>query len=177
MDDGNPMVANGETAQVNDPEIGQAGGDHQVTQSGWIGEMTFVQEKAATFLVGEKGFDLEAFFVPVQGFMGQIKVGDQVQRVGVPAFPGGNHRHGTVAFLSKPDLRDADEIIDLEAQFLKRKQVVFFKQFDIFGGAAHVAPTFALQRRLQCDAIEFAIAQEDHLGTFRQNGVKLVEQL
>lgn len=52
------MVADGETAQVHDPEIGQAGGDHQFAKPSCIGQVTFVQEKAATFLVGEIGFNL-----------------------------------------------------------------------------------------------------------------------
>ena len=38
--------------------------------------MTFGEVKAATFFIQKEGFDLEAFFVPVAGFVGQGEIGN-----------------------------------------------------------------------------------------------------
>ena len=72
-----PIFSNGDDAQIDDPQIGQTGGDHEDTQALWIRQMAFVEIKPTAFLVGEKGFDLKTFFVPINGFVRQFEIGDQ----------------------------------------------------------------------------------------------------
>ena len=72
-----PIISNGEDAQIDDPQIGQTSGNHQDAQALWIRQMAFVEIKPTAFLVGEKGFDLKTFFVPINGFVRQFEIGDQ----------------------------------------------------------------------------------------------------
>jgi len=46
--------------------------------------MAFMNKEPSTFLVGEKGLDLEPFFVPIATFGGQLEIGDQEDRFCVP---------------------------------------------------------------------------------------------
>jgi hypothetical protein len=56
MDDRCPLVTLGNKAQKNDPDVSQTSSDHQPAQTLWFIDMAFVQVKAPTFLIREKGF-------------------------------------------------------------------------------------------------------------------------
>ena len=66
MNDFYPIVSHSNAAQINDPQVGQASGDHQIAQALRVRQMTFVKEEPTAFLIREEGFDLKTFFVPVQ---------------------------------------------------------------------------------------------------------------
>src|SRR4030042_3000857 len=82
-----PMLSRRYETEVHDPQVRQARRNHQRTQAFGLGQMTFMEVKSATFLVGKEGFDLKAFFVPITGFATQIKVGHEKDGVEVTAFP------------------------------------------------------------------------------------------
>ena len=46
-------------------------------------QVTFVQMKAPTFLVREKGFDTETLAIPIEGFFSQFEIRDQILTVRV----------------------------------------------------------------------------------------------
>jgi hypothetical protein len=51
----------GQSAQVDDPQVRQAGRDEQPAEARGIGQMTEMQMKAAAFLVREQGFHINTF--------------------------------------------------------------------------------------------------------------------
>src|SRR6266540_6156405 len=55
-----PLIAHGTDAQIDDPQIRQAGSNQQPTEPGGVAEMAFMDLKAATFQVREKGLDMWA---------------------------------------------------------------------------------------------------------------------
>jgi hypothetical protein len=113
MDQANPIIAKGGQAQENNPEIGQASGDHQRAQALRVREMTFVEVKTAAFLIGEKGFDAKAFFVPMTGGIRQIQIGDQKDGFGIAFLSPGDHGYRAVAFFGKPNVGHTDQVIGL----------------------------------------------------------------
>ena len=135
--------------------------------------MTFMEVKPTAFLIEEEGFNTEAFFVPMAGFVGQVEIGDQVDGFDIPLLPPGDHRHGAIAFFGKPNVGNADHIVGLNEQVIRRKRMILFVQLGILRGAAHILPVHGLQGRLQFDAIEFPIAQEDGLRVHGQNILQL----
>jgi hypothetical protein len=56
MDDLDPAIPFGNHTQIHDPDIGQAGCDHQTRQSRRIRDVTLVQVESPAFLIGEEGF-------------------------------------------------------------------------------------------------------------------------
>ncbi len=52
-----PAIAQRTNPEVHNPQIGQAGNDQQAGESLRVAEMALVEMKAATFLVGEEGFN------------------------------------------------------------------------------------------------------------------------
>ena len=56
MNEGLPLVALSQGAQVNDPQVSQAGGQHQPRNPLGVAQVTAVQLKAPAFLVGKEGF-------------------------------------------------------------------------------------------------------------------------
>lgn len=67
-----PALLAPEHAEIDQPEIGETGGNHDACEPLGIDNATFVQLKAATFLVREKVFNFHAFAVPVTGFFDQV---------------------------------------------------------------------------------------------------------
>ena len=57
-----PIVCMRERAQVNNPQVSQASGEHQPVHTFRIAQVTSVQLKTPAFLVGKEGFDL----IPLQ---------------------------------------------------------------------------------------------------------------
>jgi len=138
--------------------------------------MTFVEIETATFLVGEESFDAEAFFIPMTGFIGQIKVCDQENGFLIPALPPGQHGHWAIPFASNPNVGYADQIAWLKEQFAKGKEAIIFIHLCIFGVAADILAFHRLQGRLQFNPSEFAIPQEDHLRMGWQNVMELPQE-
>ena len=82
-----PILSQCHEAEIDDPQIGQASCDHQGAQAFRIRQMAFVEVKSAAFLVGEEGFDLKTFFVPITGFTGQFEIGHQKDGFQVACVP------------------------------------------------------------------------------------------
>src|SRR6266511_1650559 len=59
LQDRYPVILLGDAAQIHDPQIGQTGRQQQAEHARRLGQMAFVDLKAATFLVGKEGFDPE----------------------------------------------------------------------------------------------------------------------
>jgi hypothetical protein len=57
MDNLDPPVPHSHHTQVNQPDVGQAGRDHQASQSLRVGEMASVQVEYPTPLVREEGLN------------------------------------------------------------------------------------------------------------------------
>lgn len=163
MNDFDPIVPQGHQTQIDDPQIGQASSNHQDTQTVWIGQVTFIKVKPTALLVGEKGFDLKTFFIPIDGLIRQIEIGDQKDRVGVAASPAGNHHHRAIALLGEPNIGDADLLPWSQAQIGERKETIVFVQLRILGRPTDIAKIERLQSRLKLNPIEFSIPKEDGL--------------
>lgn len=56
-----PAMLLGYHAQIDDPDVGQAGCDHQAGQTRRVRDVAFVQVEASALLVREKGFNAVAF--------------------------------------------------------------------------------------------------------------------
>jgi len=135
--------------------------------------MTFVQKKATAFLVGEEGFDLKTFFVPIHGFVGEFKIRDQKERVTVAALPMGNHRHRAIALSGEPNIWNANLIPAAQAQITEREGQPVFVELDILSRATGITQIQSLQGSLQVDAIKFPIAQENRLAVGGQKRFEL----
>lgn len=94
--------SHGSNAEVDDPQVRQASGDHQSCQALGVGQVTFMQIKASVFLVAEEGFDLEAFFVAVPGLIRQVKVGDKINRFRVAFVPNGHDSDWAISQAKRP---------------------------------------------------------------------------
>jgi len=58
-----PAVRLGDSAQIHDPQVGEAGGQHQAQDPRGVAHMAFVQLKPSAFLVGKEGFNVRAFVI------------------------------------------------------------------------------------------------------------------
>ncbi|HEY4690857.1 MAG TPA: hypothetical protein VIK33_16215 [Anaerolineae bacterium] len=113
MNAGLPLVALSQGAQVDDPQVSQAGGQHQPRDPFGVTQVTAVQLKAPAFRVGKEGFDphllrswgrcVHAFAIPVTGSLHAGQDADQVDRLGVAGRPPGNHPHRAVGGLGEQD--------------------------------------------------------------------------
>src|ERR671916_49629 len=83
VDHWQPPITLGAYAQVDDPEIGQTGGNQEPRQPLRIAYVALVQLKAPTFLVRKEGFNVKPVAIPGAGFVHQLQVADQVERVHV----------------------------------------------------------------------------------------------
>ncbi len=70
MDRAHPAVSLRQHAQVDHPQVGQASGQQQTHQPLWSRQMTTVQMKTSTFLVGEERLNCEPFAIPPAGCSG-----------------------------------------------------------------------------------------------------------
>jgi len=77
MNDLDPIFSEGHQTQINDPQICQTRCNHQNAQTVWIGQMTFIEIKPTAFLIGEKGFNLKALFLPINCLIRQFEISDQ----------------------------------------------------------------------------------------------------
>ena len=103
---------------------------------------------------------MKTFFVPIQGFIGQFEIAHQIDRMSKTPFPSGNYRDRAIALLGKPNLWNADLVVELEEQILKRKPSPLFVELRILGSSTHIAPSFGLQGRLELNPIKFSIPQK-----------------
>ena len=83
MDLAIPTVFQTDDAQIDDPDVGQAGGNHQAF---WITDMALVEMEATTFLVGKESFDPHLFAISEASFLHDGQIGDQIDGVLI-AFP------------------------------------------------------------------------------------------
>ena len=73
MDDSYPVILLGHGTEKHDPDVRQAGSDHQPRQLQRVGQMALVQVKATALLVGEEGFNGKPLGIPEAGSRHQIQ--------------------------------------------------------------------------------------------------------
>ena len=104
MNEALPLLPFGDNSQPDDPDVGQTSGDHQAGQALRVSQVTFMQMKASTFLVGKKGFNFEAMPIPVEGFLTQFKVRNQVKRLFEIWLPPTQDQDRAISLLGKINL-------------------------------------------------------------------------
>ena len=64
-----PLVLNTKGTQVDDPNVGKTGCDHEPSQALRIADTALVQVEAPAFLVGKEGFYAHTFAIPETCFL------------------------------------------------------------------------------------------------------------
>ena len=105
MNNTNQVAFDGQDTKGNDPNVSETSGNHQSGEPFWITDVTFVQMKAATLLVGEEGFDAHPLAVETTGLCGQITVGNQVNRFLFALSPPENDQNWTIVTVCELDIR------------------------------------------------------------------------
>ncbi len=171
-----PAVAHGADAEIDDPEIGQAGGDQQAREPCGIAEMALVELEAATFLVGEKGLNMRAFAVQLQGLIQVSHIRHEIDRCGIGRLPDGQEADRPIGRAGHPRWRHGEgfavrrfQITDVALKPIRRKT-------DLRRCPADIPPAQLAQRRLQLGAIKLAITEEDDRGRGRHDRLKLGDQ-
>lgn len=65
MDVRHPALVMRHRPQVNEPQVGQAGRQHQAGHAHRIAHMASIQLKSPAFLVGKEGLNVGSFAIPV----------------------------------------------------------------------------------------------------------------
>ncbi len=171
-----PTVADGADPEIADPKIGQAGGDQQAREPGRIAEMARVELEAATFLVGEKGLNMRAFAIQLQGILQVGDIRHEIDRRVIRRFPDRQQAHRPVGRVGHPRgshgaglAAHRFQITDLAIKSMRRKT-------DLRRGAADILPAQLAQRRLQVGAVELTIAEEDDRSRGRHDGLHVGDQ-
>ena len=120
--------------------------------------MAFMEVKTTRFLVAIENFNLEAFFVPLTGFIRQVEAGDLKDGFLIAALPPGNPIDRTIAFTRKPDIRYVNQIVGLQDQVVEGERFIIFVQLGVLGGAADLLKFHDLLSGLEFNPIELAIA-------------------
>src|SRR2546425_10648171 len=131
--------------------------------------MRFMQMKAATFLVREKGFYPKSLCVQATRLLGCVHIRDQIQGRFTSLCPTTDEHNGTIRFARKPHLRSRDEgaWLATRPQGVETKGLAVPPRRPVATRPAHIRPAFALYRVLQAGPIKCALAEEEHLRTFR----------
>ena len=123
--------------------------------------MAFMEVKTTRFLVAIENFNLEAFFVPLTGFIRQVEAGDLKDGFLIAALPPGNPIDRTIAFTRKPDIRYVNQIVGLQDQVVEGERFIIFVQLGVLGGAADLLKFHDLLSGLEFNPNALAIAQKD----------------
>src|SRR5437867_747390 len=99
-----PAVLMRQRTQVNDPQVSEAGGQHQTHYADRITQMAPVQLKTPAFLVGKEGFNVGTFAIPDASRLDARQVTHQVNRRIIGSLPPSNDHHRTISLLSKQNL-------------------------------------------------------------------------
>ncbi len=161
MNDPQPAIALCQHPQVNDPQVGQTGGQQQAGEPGGIGQMALLEVKATAFLVGKERLDSEPFAIPPAGFRHELEVGHEIERFPVIAAPPDNHEHRAIRAAGHPHVRQPNVLAGRHIHIRQRQPLALTLDLDVLGGSADVAPAEARQFGLQVGAIKLAIAQKD----------------
>ena len=123
--------------------------------------MRFMQMKASTFLVREKGFYPKALGVQATRLRGCVHIRDQIQGRFTSLGPTTDEHNGTIRFARQPHLRSRDEgaWLATRPQGVETKCLAVPPRRPVATRPAHVRPAFALDRLLQAGPIAFAIAE------------------
>src|SRR6266487_5781789 len=121
MEPFHPLIVQSTDTKIHEPHIRQTGRDQQSTQARRLAELTFVDVETATFLVGEEGFDMWAFFILLHGIIQIRHRRDQIDRLLVRFLPERQDTDWAILFRRHPSRRDRhtlaarrSEISDLE---------------------------------------------------------------
>jgi hypothetical protein len=135
-----PAVDHAEYAKVDHPDVGKTSGDQQASQALWLADMTLVELKAATFLVGKESFNPHALFVVAARFFQQAKIGDQVKWLAMLLVPPDDNQDWAIGLLSESDIVEWDATATPGVDFLQTQPFAVQTDLGVLGGAADVAP-------------------------------------
>jgi hypothetical protein len=160
MDDGHPLVSFGYHIQVNHPNVSQTSGYQQTGHSLWVRNVALLQMEAATFLVGEEGFNSKPFAIPVAGFLGQGHIGDQINWLLRIFPPPSNDPNWAIFILSNKDIRQRETTTWMEMNLPQSKLVAIVVYQMILGRATNIFPTIIIDICLQPVAVKLPISQK-----------------
>ena len=168
MNDRIPAVAPTGRAQIDHPQVRQAGRQQQARQPLGLAEMTLVDPEATALLIRKEGFDLPTLPIPLDGLLSLSQIADQLQWCLVGSLPDGQCQHRAIARLRHVRIRDHHDLIWRDRKRRERNVGRPRPDQDVASRAADVLPPVAGKLGLQLGAIKFAIAQEDHRRVWRQ---------
>src|SRR4249919_4302020 len=172
-----PAIGHAEYAQVDHPNVGETSGDQQACEALWVADMALVELKAATFLVGEEGFNAHAFFVVAACFFTQAKIGDQVKRLAMLLVPPDDNKDRAIGLLGEGDIVEGDATATPSVDFVQTQPYAIQTELAVLGGATDVAPAKVVHVALQLDAIELTVTQQDDGSGFWQQSRQFAQQL
>ena len=88
----------GLNAEIDHPNVGKTGSNENTRKPFWVRNMALVQTKPARFLVRKKSFDTHPTPIPVVGFIGKLKTGNQVDRFVALFVPDDDNIHRAKGF-------------------------------------------------------------------------------
>ena len=123
--------------------------------------MRFVQMKASTFLVREKGFYPTSLGVLATRLLGGVHMRDERQGLFPSLCPTTDEHNGTISCARKPYLRSRAEGAWLapRPQGVETKGLSVPPRRPVATRPAHIRPACVLYRLLQAGPIKFAIAE------------------
>src|SRR6266508_3910530 len=172
-----PLIAHGTDAQIDDPQIRQAGSNQQPTEPGGVAEMAFMDLKAATFQVREKGLDMWAQFVQLQGQIEIRHIRDQIDRFLVLRLPDRQDADQTVLLGGQRGRTHREQLAARRPQITDVERHTAGAEQEVGSRAADVLPLSVAQVGLQFGAVKLTIAQEGHSRALWHDLLDLREQL
>src|SRR2546430_13229958 len=109
MDDRYASLLHAYRTQIGGPNIGEPRRNEQAREALRIGKMRFMQMKASTFLVREKGFYPKSLCVQATRLLGCVHIRDHIEGRFTSLCPTTDEHNGTIRFARKPHLRSRDE--------------------------------------------------------------------
>ena len=158
-------LSNDKQTEAYHPDVGQARCNQEPTDADGVREMTFVNVKTTTFLVGEEGFDTKAALVEPAGqaSIGQIR--DQVDGLFVGGSPPRHQIERQRCFFGESDLvgsHEAPLLLGIGAHFAPDLPL---PNQNVGGRPQHERPIgLGLHPIHHLRVVILPIAQQDHFG-------------
>src|SRR5512135_1390451 len=94
MNDWHPVVGVRDVAQVDHPQIGKAGREHQTRDALGLAQVTLVHLKPSAFLVRKEGFNAHPLAIELTGRLDTRQIANQIDRFGVTLLPPSDDHDG-----------------------------------------------------------------------------------
>ena len=177
MDLSPPVSVHSHSAQIDDPVVSQAGPDHESRESVRGSNAALVEIKPAAFRIGEQCLNPESFGIETTGFFGGIQIRNQVDGFFTVLPPPAKGKNRPVLLLGEFAARGVKDFArgSLGGHVLEFKGLVLPIERDVGRRAASIVPFPVVDDSLQIGAVKLAIAHENDLGAFGDQGVYLLE--